>query len=79
MPPCEPYNRAMNGDSTLQARYDAVLRRIRTACEAAGRDPRTVTLLAVSKTFPLFDAAQAHRRMEDAHSQGKIVLDTTDL
>lgn len=42
----------MNGDSTLQARYETVLGRIRSACEAAGRPASGVGLLAVSKTFP---------------------------
>ncbi len=35
---------------TLPARLDALQRRIRHSCEAAGRDPAAVTLLAVSKT-----------------------------
>lgn len=35
---------------TLTARLDALQRRIRHSCEAAGRDPAAVTLLAVSKT-----------------------------
>ena len=42
----------MDGDITLQQRYEAVGRRIETACRAAGRPPDQVTLLAVSKTFP---------------------------
>ncbi len=42
----------MNGDHTLQERYEALRHRIRAACDSAGRDPRTVSLLAVSKTFP---------------------------
>jgi pyridoxal phosphate enzyme (YggS family) len=41
----------MNGDSTLQQRYETVLTRIRTACNAATRAPDAVALLAVSKTF----------------------------
>lgn len=35
----------------------AVRSRIADACEAAGRDPRSVTLIAVTKTFPSADAA----------------------
>src|SRR5690606_10808975 len=35
---------------TLPARLDALQRRIRHSCEAAGRDPAGVSLLAVSKT-----------------------------
>ena len=34
--------------------------RIRKACEDAGRDPASVQLLAVSKTFPAQAVAQAH-------------------
>ena len=36
-------------------RLAAVRRRIARACEAAGRDPASVTLVAVSKTYPLDD------------------------
>ena len=42
----------MDGDITLHQRYEAVARRIETACRAAGRTPDQVALLAVSKTFP---------------------------
>lgn len=35
----------------------AVRARIAAACEAAGRDPRSVTLVAVSKTYPARDVA----------------------
>ncbi|MGE3927956.1 MAG: YggS family pyridoxal phosphate-dependent enzyme [Lautropia sp.] len=41
----------MNGDSMLADRYQAVRARIDAAARAAGRDPATVRLLAVSKTF----------------------------
>ncbi len=37
---------------TIAAALQAVHGRIAAACAAAGRDPRSVTLLAVSKTFP---------------------------
>jgi PLP dependent protein len=39
---------------------DAVLQRIGRAAEAAGRDPCSVALLAVSKTFPAEDVRAAH-------------------
>lgn len=42
----------MNGQSTLQERYERLHLRVRSACEAAGRPPASVTILAVSKTFP---------------------------
>jgi len=38
---------------TSHERRTAVIERINAACRAAGRDPRTVHLLAVSKTFPV--------------------------
>ena len=42
----------MNGDHALRQNYEQVLRRIREACEAAGRPAGSVRLLAVSKAFP---------------------------
>ena len=39
---------------------DAVSQRIALAEQRAGRDPRSVTLLAVSKTFPAEDVRAAH-------------------
>jgi len=41
----------MNGDRTLRQNYEQVLKRIRDACEAAGRPADSVRLLAVSKAF----------------------------
>lgn len=41
----------------LAASLSAVRARIDAACEAAGREPGTVELLAVTKTFPASDAA----------------------
>ena len=38
--------------TTISSNLQAVKRRIIRACSAAGRDPASVTLLAVSKTFP---------------------------
>src|SRR5690606_22747010 len=47
---------AMNGreepGSAARRSLDAVERRIRQACESAGRSPESVRLLAVSKTVP---------------------------
>ena len=42
----------MNGESTLHERYERLRQRVRAACEAAGRSPDAVAILAVSKTFP---------------------------
>jgi len=39
----------------LAARLTAVRQRIAAACQAAGRDPADVTLIAVTKTFPASD------------------------
>jgi PLP dependent protein len=41
--------------STLQSRYDQILRRIASAARNANRDPNTVKLIAVSKGRPLSD------------------------
>lgn len=41
----------MNGDRALRQNYEQVLKRIRDACEAAGRPADSVRLLAVSKAF----------------------------
>ncbi len=40
----------MDGETTLQQRYEAIQSRIAAACRAAGRTPDQVALLAVSKT-----------------------------
>ncbi len=53
--------------SDLAARLDSVHHRIADAARAAGRDPASVTLLAVSKTFPA-DAVRA------AHAAGQRVF-----
>ena len=45
---------------TVQARLQAVHERIASAARAAGREPASVTLLAVSKTFPAEAVAAAH-------------------
>jgi PLP dependent protein len=51
--------------STITANLQAVSARIEAACNVSGRDPRTVQLVAVSKTFPIEairDAASAGQR-----------------
>ncbi len=53
----EPSDPALVAD--IRARADAVEARIRRACERAGRDPRTVTLVAVTKTHPASVVAAA--------------------
>jgi PLP dependent protein len=44
----------------LAARLTAVTERIAAACEAAGRKPEDVTLIAVTKTFPASDVRLLH-------------------
>ncbi len=47
----------MTREHELAAALSAVQQRVRDACAAAGRDPRDVTLVAVSKTRPASDVA----------------------
>jgi PLP dependent protein len=51
--------------STIAVNLQAIRARIEAACNAAGRDPHAVQLVAVTKTFPIAairDAAQAGQR-----------------
>ena len=43
----------------IKENIEAVQANIETACQKAGRDPREVTLIAVSKTKPLSDIEEA--------------------
>lgn len=45
----------MNRATQIQANLTAVRERINRACDLAGRDPQSVTLIAVTKTFPNSD------------------------
>ena len=45
---------------TIEKRLQAVKFRIATAAAAAGRNPRDIVLVAVSKTFPAADVRAAH-------------------
>ena len=49
-----------------------VQHRIQRACEAAGRAPASVRLLAVSKTFPADDVRQAHAAGQTAFGENYI-------
>jgi pyridoxal phosphate enzyme (YggS family) len=49
--PCAPTNGGLTGTENAQSRHAALLARIAQAAHSAGRDPSTVQLLAVSKTF----------------------------
>ncbi len=55
MPPDEPASSQRSAQ--LAEALDALHRRIAAACAAAGREPRTVTVIAVTKNFPAADAA----------------------
>lgn len=48
-------------DMSIVENLEAVHARIRRACERAGRDPREVILIGVSKTFPLERVIEAVR------------------
>src|SRR5271169_3443919 len=68
-------------DATTQARLQQVRARIERAARAAGRDPREITLVAVSKTFGpervLQALAQGQRRFGENYLQeaaAKIAL-----
>jgi pyridoxal phosphate enzyme (YggS family) len=47
--------------TSLQENLHMVQQRIATQCAASGRDPQSVELLAVSKTFPLAAVLAAHK------------------
>ncbi len=52
--------------------YEDVLSQIRLAAAAAGRDPATVRLLAVSKTFPASDIATLYRHGCRAFGENRV-------
>ncbi|RFU45865.1 YggS family pyridoxal phosphate-dependent enzyme [Paraburkholderia sp. DHOC27] len=58
--------------SDLKHNLDAVLQRIRVAAEAAGRDAQSVSLLAVSKTFPAEDVRAVHAAGQRAFGENYV-------
>ncbi len=58
--------------ATVQGRLQAVHERITKAARAAGRDPASVALLAVSKTFPADDVAAAHAAGQRAFGENYV-------
>jgi pyridoxal phosphate enzyme (YggS family) len=58
--------------STIQTRLLAVRARIEAACQAAKRDPQTVTLMAVSKTFGPDAVREAHAAGQTAFGENYI-------
>jgi PLP dependent protein len=61
---------------TIEKRLQAVKSRIARACAAAGRDPRDIVLVAVSKTFPVDAVRAAHaagqRDFGENHAQDAV-------
>ena len=61
-----------NSADSIQARLQAVMGRIATAAQAAGRDPASVSLVAVSKTFPAAAVAAAHTAGQVAFGENYV-------
>ncbi len=61
-----------NSAETVQARLRAVMERIATAARAAGRDPASVSLVAVSKTFPADAVAAVHAAGQAAFGENYV-------
>ncbi|HEY3595914.1 MAG TPA: YggS family pyridoxal phosphate-dependent enzyme [Paraburkholderia sp.] len=64
---------------TLTHNLDAVRQRIALAAQAAGRDPQSITLLAVSKTFPAEDVRAAHAAGQRAFGENYVQEALTKL
>ena len=58
--------------SVIAENLQRVKARIQAACQAAGRDPASVRLLAVSKTFDAGDVRQAHAAGQTAFGENYI-------
>jgi len=61
-----------NSAESVQARLRAVMERIGSAARAAGRDPASVSLVAVSKTFPAEAVAAAHAAGQEAFGENYV-------
>jgi PLP dependent protein len=61
-----------NSPETVRARLRAVTERIAKAALAAGRDPASVSLVAVSKTFPADAVAAAHAAGQVAFGENYV-------
>ena len=61
-----------NSVETLQARLQAVIERIATAERVAGREPGSVALVAVSKTFPADAVAAVHAAGQTAFGENYV-------
>lgn len=58
--------------TTIASRWQAVNARIDAAARGAGRDPASVTLVAVSKTFPPDAIAEAQRAGQQAFGENYV-------
>ncbi len=58
--------------TTISSNLQAVTRRIIGACSAAGRDPASVTLLAVTKTFPAAALREAHAAGQQSFGENYV-------
>ncbi len=58
--------------TTIASRWQAVNARIAAAARSAGRDPASVTLVAVSKTFPPAAIAEAQRAGQQAFGENYV-------
>jgi PLP dependent protein len=71
--------------TSITANLQAVIGRILAACSAAGRDPREVSLLAVSKTWPAAAVREAARCGQRAFGENYVqealakMADLTDM
>ncbi|MBN3766375.1 YggS family pyridoxal phosphate-dependent enzyme [Burkholderia sp. Ac-20365] len=63
----------------LAHHLDAVLQRIALAAQVAGRDPASVALLAVSKTFPAEDVRAAHAAGQRAFGENYVQESLTKI
>ncbi|WP_090870740.1 YggS family pyridoxal phosphate-dependent enzyme [Paraburkholderia diazotrophica] len=63
----------------LAHNLDAVHQRIALAAQVAGRDPRSIALLAVSKTFPAEDVRAAHAAGQHAFGENYVQESLTKI
>lgn len=57
---------------TLEERYADIQRRMKEACDRAGRDPDSVRLIAVSKTHPVDSILSLHELGQRAFGESKV-------
>jgi PLP dependent protein len=67
-----PEGRAETPESTVASRLTDVRRRIAAAAASAGRDPSSVQLIAVSKTFPIDAIREAYAAGQRDFGENKV-------